>query len=139
MPDINLTNNKEMITPYSENDNTIQPILEGNEKPQIEEYVEAPLEQPLRRKSTLIDSIKNMKYGELRENLKNIEFGETSYKQIEMPDDMVKLSMFMLVNQAMYKIQGKANWGSRLFIFALEAISIFTTFVQFYLLYLLWT
>ena len=41
MPEINLTNTKEIITPYSEIDNTIQPILEADDKLQIEEYVEA--------------------------------------------------------------------------------------------------
>jgi hypothetical protein len=39
---------------------------------------------------------------------------------------MVKLSLFMLVNQAYYRIQGKATWSNRLFIFALEVITLFT-------------
>jgi len=45
----------------------------------------------------------------------------------------------MLVNQAYYRIEGKATWANRLFIFALEILSVFTMGVQFYLMYLLWT
>ena len=74
------------MTPYNEHDNTIKPILEMDEKPQVEDFRDIPNQEPARRKSTLLESIKSL------------EVAEVNYQKIEMPDDMVKLSLFMLVN-----------------------------------------
>lgn len=52
---------------------------------------------------------------------------------------MVKLSLFMLINQGYYKIQDKTNYAQRLFGLFLEGLSMYVMFVQFFLLYLLWT
>jgi hypothetical protein len=70
----------------------------------------------------MIESIKKS----MMNIIKKIEYEQLTYDKVEIPDDIIKLSLFMLVNQAYFKIQGKATWANRLFIFALEAFSLLT-------------
>ena len=68
-----------------------------------------------------------------------IEVNDINFEKIEIADDIIKLSLFMLVNQAYYKKDGKNNCCKRLFIILLEGLAIATLLVQYYLLSLLWT
>jgi len=94
----------------------------------------AETDKPQRKKS-LVDSIMGSA------SLKGIklEVNDISFKKVEICDDVIKLSLFMLVNQAYFKKDGKNNCFKRMFIFTLEIMSICTLLVQFYLLSLLWT
>ena len=48
--------------------------------------VEEEIVTIVKRRSSLFESVKNLKQGAI------------SYKKVDMPDDMVKLTLFMLVN-----------------------------------------
>lgn len=83
----------------------------------------------MERKKSLVESLKNL----------SVEVNDIKWKKVEIADDVIKLSLFMLINQAYFKKDGKNNCCKRLFIILLEILSISTLVVQFYLLSLLWT
>ena len=56
--------------------------------------------------------------------MKKIEYSETQYRKAEIADDIVKLSLFMLVNQAYFKTKGKSNCCKRAFVLYLEALAL---------------
>lgn len=68
-----------------------------------------------------------------------LEVGEISFRKIEIAEDITKLSLFMLINQAYFKKEGKNNCCKRMFIILLELMALSTLLVQYYLLSLLWT
>ena len=50
-----------------------------------------------------------------------MEFGESEYEKVEMPDNIVELSLFMCVNWAYAKHKKEDNCLKRLFVLLLEA------------------
>ena len=73
---------------YGNGDNTVDAILDQTNLAAEDEYIK-PKPELVKRKSTLVEKSLKIEY---------------VYKKVEMPDDMVKLSLFLLVNQAYYKI-----------------------------------
>jgi len=55
-----------------------------------------------------------------------MEVSDISFKKIEISDDIIKLSLFMLVNQVYFKKEGKNNCCKRMFILLLEGMAITT-------------
>tara|TARA_B110000285_G_C15072148_1_gene588593 strand:+ start:418 stop:624 length:207 start_codon:yes stop_codon:yes gene_type:complete len=58
-----------------------------------------------------------------------LEVNDINFEKIEIGDDIVKLSLFMLVNQAYYKKDGKNNCCKRMFILLLEGLALATLLV----------
>ena len=80
---------------------------------------EIQMEDRAERKKSFMESMKNTK----------LEVGDITWKKVEIYDDIVKLSLFMLVNQAYFKKDKKDNCCKRLFIILLELMSVATLVV----------
>ena len=85
------------------------------------------------------EALRKASYGELKKGLSEIEYGEAEYEKQTMPDDIIKMSIFVSVNQMYIYQQGKSYPCRRFFQLLVVALAIFVKVVQIFLIYLLWT